>query len=510
MLQISTAPLTSGLASADVLVVLLDQTLTGGQQTRRALGQSDDYVQRAIKAAGFTGKMGQCVDLIAPQGFDLSRLVLVGTGNGTDLGVNGQAIRLGGIVAGYLEGLACASATVLIDGETTRTLGASGFGEFVAGMRLRSYRWSRRTDAEPAALKSVTLAVDAPDAVAAQMTYGHALSDGVAIARDLVNEAPNYLGTVEFAAAAQQLAPLGVKVEILTEVEMAALGMNGILAVGQGSRRPPRLAVLSWMGAGKAEAPVALVGKGMVFDTGGLCLKPAADQPAMKADMAGAAAVFGTLKCLALRKAAVNVVGILAIAENMPGGNAWRPSDIVTSMSGRTLEIIDTDYEGRVVLADALWYCQDRIKPRAMIDLATLTGSIVAALASKRAGLFSNDDTLANDLFRAGEQTEERLWRFPMGSDYAVEIKSDVADLRTTAGDAGDTIFGAQFLECFVNGTVWAHLDISGPAIPSAPTDVNSEWSSTSDNEFCRSWAPGYGVRLLDRLIRNAFEKHES
>ena len=510
MLNISLARSADSVLTADTLVVFADQSLTFSAQAKQILDPAAGYIQRAVKVSGFAGKMGQCVDLIAPQGLDLSRLILVGTGNGIDLGVNGQAIRLGGTIAGHLEALACKAATILLDDGMCQAFGATGFSDLVAGLRLRSYAWSRRTDLAPAALQAITLAVAAPEAFVDQMIYGTALSDGVAIARDLVNEAPNHLGTIEFAEAARQLEPLGVKVEILTEAELAALGMTGILAVGQGSRRPPRMAILSWMGGKPGMAPLALVGKGMVFDSGGLCLKGAEDQLSMKADMAGAAAVFGTLKCLAIRKAAVNVVGILAIAENMPGGNAWRPSDIVTSMSGKTLEIIDTDYEGRVVLADALWYCQDRIKPSLIIDLATLTGSIVAALGGKRAGLFSNDDDLAAQLFRAGEQTEERLWRFPMGSDYACEIKSKIADLRTTSGDAADTIFGAQFLECFVNGTVWAHLDISGPAIPSPATDVNSAWGSMTDNEFCTSWAPGFGVRLLDRFIRDAVEKHKT
>jgi leucyl aminopeptidase len=314
------------------------------------------------------------------------------------------------------------------------------------------------------------------------------------LARDLINEPANILGTLEFAAKAKELSRLGVKVEILTEKEMKKLGMGALLGVAQGSARPPRLAVMQWNGGKPKDKPLAFIGKGVVFDTGGISIKPAGGMEDMKGDMGGAAAVTGLMHVLASRKAKANVVGIIGLVENMPGSQAQRPGDIVTSMSGQTIEVLNTDAEGRLVLADALWYCNDRFQPQFMINLATLTGAIMVALGHDHAGLFSNNDELAERLASAGKATAEKVWRMPLGPEYDKLIDSKNADMKNIGGRPGGAIIAAQFLQRFVKDTPWAHLDIAGTAIGSPTTEIN------------RSWASGFGVRLLDRLVRDHYE----
>jgi len=299
---------------------------------------------------------------------------------------------------------------------------------------------------------------------------------------------------VEFARRAEALADLGLEVEVLEEKALRKLKMGALLGVAQGSPRPPRLVVMQWRGAGNDSAPLAFVGKGVVFDTGGISIKPAAGMEDMKGDMGGAAAVTGLMQALAGRKAKVNAIGIIGLVENMPDGNAQRPGDIVTAMSGQTIEVLNTDAEGRLVLADALWYCQQRFKPKFMIDLATLTGAIMVALGNHHAGLFSNDDELASQLENAGKATDERVWRMPLGPDYDKLIDSKNADVKNIGGRFAGSITAAQFLKRFVNDVPWAHLDIAGTAMGSPK------------NEYNQSWSSGYGVRLLDRLVADNFE----
>ncbi len=287
---------------------------------------------------------------------------------------------------------------------------------------------------------------------------------------------------------------LGVEVEILDEKTMAELGMRALLGVGQGSENESRLVVLRWNGGAPDAAPIAFVGKGVVFDTGGISIKPAASMEDMKGDMAGAAAVTGALLAIAARKAKANVVGILGLVENMPDGKAQRPGDIVKSMSGQTIEVINTDAEGRLVLADALTYVIEKHKPVAIVDLATLTGAILVALGQEYGGLFSNNDELAERLTAAGVATGEKLWRFPMGPTYDKLIDSKFADMKNTGGRHAGSITAAQFLQRFVGKTPWAHLDIAGTAMGSPASDVNQSWGS------------GWGVRLLDRLVRDYYE----
>ncbi|KAB2855968.1 MAG: leucyl aminopeptidase, partial [Bauldia sp.] len=373
--------------------------------------------------------------------------------------------------------------------------------ELAAGVRLRHYRFDRYKsqkpkngdNGEPEAL-AVTLYVTDSKGSEAAIADRMAVVEGTLMARDLVNEPANVLGTEEFAAHAEALAPLGLEVEVLDEKQLRKLGLNALLSVAQGSARPPRLVVMHWNGGGKGTRPVAFVGKGVVFDSGGVSIKPAAGMEDMKGDMGGAAAVTGLMRTLAARKARINAVGVIGLVENMVSGTAMRPGDIVRAMSGTTIEINNTDAEGRLVLADALWYTQSRFKPRFMVDLATLTGAIGVALGQDHAGLFSNDEELAGRLLTAGLATGEKLWRMPMGPAYDKLIESRFADIKNSAGRQAGSITAAQFLARFVNDVPWAHLDIAGTAMGAGSSEVNT------------SWAPGYGVALLDRLVRDNYE----
>jgi len=318
--------------------------------------------------------------------------------------------------------------------------------------------------------------------------------EGVYLTRDVVTEPPNVLYPETLAARCKELEELGVVVEILNEKKMAKLGMGALLGVGQGSVRESFLVTMRWDGGPKNKAPVAFVGKGVTFDTGGISLKPGPGMEEMKWDMGGSGTVLGLMKALAGRKAKVNAVGVVGLVENMPDGNAQRPGDVVTSMSGQTIEIHNTDAEGRLVLADALWYTQQEFKPQAMIDLATLTGAILIALGNEYAGLFSNDDTLSAQLISAGQASGEPVWRMPLGDAYDKLLNSDCADMKNIGGRNAGSITAAQFLQRFVKDTTWAHLDIAGMA-----------WSS-KDRPTVPKGATGYGVRLLDRFVSDVYE----
>src|SRR3569833_3611797 len=320
------------------------------------------------------------------------------------------------------------------------------------------------------------------------------ITEGVMMARDLVNEPPNVLFPEEFAKRAASLRKLDVAVEILDVPAMKKLGMGALLGVSQGSARPGRTVVMRYNGGKRGEQPVAFIGKGVCFDTGGISITPSGSMEDMKGDMGGAACVVGLMHALAARKAKVNVIGAIGLVENMPDGNAQRPGDIVTSMSGQTIEIINTDAEGRLVLADVLWYVAKTAKPKFMVDLATLTGAIMVALGTEHAGMFSNNDELAERLLAAGIESGEKVWRMPLGPEYDKLIDSQFADMKNTGGRHGGSITAAQFLQRFVDGIPWAHLDIAGTAMGAPKTDNN------------HSWGAGYGVRLLDRLVADHCE----
>ncbi len=321
------------------------------------------------------------------------------------------------------------------------------------------------------------------------------VADGVEFARDLVTEPGNVIYPESYAEKIKELSSLGVDVEILDEDDMEELGMGALLGVGQGSACESHLVIMRWDGSENlTEPPVAFVGKGVTFDTGGISLKPGSGMEDMKFDMGGSAAVVGAMKALAGRNAKVNVVGVVGLVENMPSSTAQRPGDVVTSMSGQTIEIINTDAEGRLVLADALWYTQDRFKPKVMLDLATLTGAIMVALGQEYAGIFSNNDELSEKLTEAGRQVDEPVWRMPMSKAYDKQINSKIADMKNMGGKYAGSIAAAQFLQRYVNDVPWVHIDIAGTA-----------WK-TETSDIADRGATGYGVRLLDQLVRNNYE----
>jgi len=460
-------------------------------------------LDRAFPVADFTGKFASLVEVLAPEGTSLDRLVAIGAGKVSSLDDNAW-LKLGGTVAASLRKATEVAVVLDVPGATISGRQAASIA---AGMILRSYSFDKyktkkdKDDGKPNGKgaepkKPVKVTILTADPAAAKKAFADevAVVDGVLLARNLVNEPANVLGPVEFAAHAKELEALGVKVEILAEKEMKKLGMGSLLGVAQGSPRGARMAVMQWNGGKAKDAPVAFVGKGVTFDTGGNSMKPASGMEDMKGDMGGAAAVTGLMHALAARKAKANVVGIIGLVENAVDGHAQRPGDIVTSMSGQTIEVLNTDAEGRLVLADALWYCNDRFQPKFMVNLATLTGAIMVALGQHYAGLFSNNDELSEKLTAAGQATQERLWRMPLGPEYDKLIDSKNADMKNIGGRYGGAIIAAQFLQRFVKETPWAHLDIAGTAMGSPPSEINQSWGS------------GFGVRLLDRLVRDNYE----
>ncbi|WP_028032899.1 leucyl aminopeptidase [Chelativorans sp. J32] len=460
-----------------------------------AVADPAGVLPKVFAAAEFKGKLASTVEVLAPQGTTYDRLAVVGLGKLDALSEQAWA-QIGGAVAAAAKN--AADVTVIVDVAGTEP-SARDIANIGLGILLRAYvfdKYKTRKDDNGTKAKDKKFTIQCADPNAAKKAFAEAsaVAEGVYLARDLVNEPSNVLGPVEFAARAKELEALGVKVDILTEKEMRRLGMGALLGVAQGSVRPPRLVVMQWNGGKSKHKPVAFVGKGVVFDTGGISIKPAASMEDMKGDMAGAAAVIGLMHALAARKAKANVVGIMGLVENMPDGNAQRPGDIVTSMSGQTIEIINTDAEGRLVLADALWYCKEQFQPQFMVNLATLTGAIIVALGNTHAGLFSNDDTLSERLAAAGAATGEKVWRMPLGSEYDKLIDTKNADMKNTGGRSAGSITAAQFLKRFVDDTPWAHLDVAGTAMGSPSSEIN------------QSWASGFGVRLLDRLVADHYE----
>ncbi len=476
-----------------VLVVFMDGELRLGTATGKLLGRNHDLVARAASAEKFTGKLGAVLDFLAPAGLQAGRLIVIGSGTETP-----DFVKLGGTVMGKIPAGA-AEADVLLD-LPAGTVKPDQAADFALGLTLRAYAFERyktkrKEGEEKRGKQRLTLGV--ADVAASRKAWGRreAVHGGIVLARDLVNEPPNVLHPEEFARRAASLKKLGVSVQVLDEAAMRKLGMRALLAVGQGSARESRVVVMRLNRGKSGTAPVGFVGKGVCFDTGGISIKPAANMEDMKGDMAGAACVVGLMQALATRKAAVNAVGVIGLVENMPDGKAQRPGDIVTSMSGQTIEIVNTDAEGRLVLADLLWYVKSRFKPKFMIDLATLTGAILVALGQEHAGLFTNDDRLAERLLQAGNATGERVWRLPLGPEYDKMIDSKFADVKNTGGRHAGSITAAQFLQRFVDKTTWAHLDIAGTGFASTQSDINA------------SWASGWGVRLLDRLVADHYEK---
>jgi leucyl aminopeptidase len=504
-LEIEFAPLSA--APVGTLVVLAGEELALGSTARSVDERSKGALKKAATAAGFTGKAKSAIEILVPPGLDTQRVILLGTGKAPK---ELDRLLLGGVAFAQISARKGEAASIVVDPADPGEAGADTFAADLAyGALLRSYTFKKyRTKKAPEdgaegesardGLTRLVVQCAKPDAAAKLFQMRKALAEGVFLARDLVNEPANVLGPVEFADRMRDLAQSGLEVEVLDEEQLAALKMNALLAVGQGSVRPSRVVVLQWHGAkSKRTKPVCFVGKGVCFDTGGISIKPAGGMEDMKGDMGGAACVAGLMLALAKRKAAVNAVGLLGLTENMPSGTAQRPGDIVTSMSGQTIEVLNTDAEGRLVLADVIWYAQERFKPRFIVDLATLTGAIMVALGKEHAGLFSNDDRLAAELSAAGEVTGEKVWRMPLGKAYDKLIDSKTADMKNIGGRFAGSITAAQFIQRFIKDTPWAHLDVAGTAMDSNRTDISP------------SWASGWGVRLLDRLIADNFEKAE-
>ncbi len=490
-------------AAPSVLVAFAADDLALSPKTREIVGSSVGRFERAAAVANFKGKNGSAVDILAPEGLGFDRLLVLGTGKGTKVDALEDTlpdhVGLGGALMGRLgRGV---RATVLFDLPEPPGDPAAAAAELALGIELRAYRFDvyrtkKKDEGEREGPVNVAIAVADPAGAKAAREKRAGLAEGVALARSLVNEPPNVLYPEAFAERAKELTKLGVEVEVVEEDAMQNLGMGALLGVGQGSGRQSRLVVMRWTGAnGPGEKKrVAFIGKGVTFDTGGISIKPAAGMEDMKGDMAGAACVVGLMHALASRKAKVDAIGAIGVVENMPDGKAQRPGDIVKSMSGQTIEIINTDAEGRLVLADVLWYIQNKYKPAFMIDLATLTGAIMVALGQEHAGLFSNNDELAERLIKAGKETGEKVWRLPLGPAYDKLIDSKFADMKNTGGRHGGSITAAQFLQRFVNKVPWAHLDIAGTGMGSLASDINQSWGS------------GWGVRLLDRLVADYYE----
>lgn len=458
-----------------------------------ALGTDGAALARAAaKARRFEGDASSTIECVVPTGTGTARVVLFGVG---DQASGDDWEKAGGALVSRLQ----TSERRLVVDLTGSDASAQDAARLALGAVLRNWRHDVYRTTLPEKEKPVlheVVIVAAAIGAAAAWDRNEAIAAGVARARLLVAEPANILYPESFVDRCGSLAELGVEIEVLDRPAMEALGMNALLGVAQGSAREPRLLALRWDGTGGAEAmPVALVGKGVTFDTGGISIKPAVGMEGMKADMGGAAAVVGAIQALAARKAKVHVVGVCGLVENMPDGNAQRPGDVVRSMSGQTIEVINTDAEGRLVLCDALTWVQRKYAPRVVIDLATLTGTIILALGNEYAGVFSNDDTLSAQLIRAGDAVGEKLWRLPLSDAYNKLIDSAIADMKNSGARAAGSITAAQFLERFVaDGVQWAHLDIAGVV-----------WADKPGSTYEKG-PTGYGVRLLDRFIAENFE----
>lgn len=441
-------------------------------------------IKRLVASKAFTKlDEGKGLSLQAPHGLQADAVMVVKLAKSADQ----QTARLAGAsLAGFQGDL---DLTVLAGG-------ARKSGDVLLGLLLKAYNFNAHKTGEAAQTPDVstTFMVNDPAALEAEAAVAGAVAEGVFFTRDLVNEPSNILTTVEFAARLEAMRDLGLKVTTLDEPELERLGMGALLGVGMGSETPSKVVIMEWNGGGD-ENPFALVGKGVVFDTGGISLKPAGGMEDMTMDMGGAGVVSGVMRTLARRKAKANVVGIVGLVENMPDGRAQRPGDVVTSMKGDTIEVINTDAEGRLVLADILWYVQEKYQPVGMINLATLTGAMVIALGHDNAGVFSNDDKLANAFLKAADAENEGAWRLPMGKSYDKLIKSRIADMKNVGGRPAGAITAAQFLKRFVKDeTPWCHLDIAGVALLKTESDLAPKG------------ATGWGVMALDRLIRDRFE----
>ncbi len=466
------------LAGHEGRLVLPTGTSLRGTLARRLDKLTRGALGRAVASGAFEKlKPGEALDLAWPAGLAAESLLLVRLEPRADAAVTRAA--------GAAIGARLAEAAVLVLGQ-----GVQRPVDLAQGIALRGYRFSDHKSKPAAAFGAVTIQTGDPAAAAAALAPLAAVTEGVFFTRDLVSAPANILTTTSFATRLEGLRDLGVEVEVLDEAELEKLGMRTLLAVGQGSDSPSKVVVMRWQG-GADEQPLALVGKGVCFDTGGISIKPAGGMEEMTMDMGGAGVVAGVMRALALRKARANVVGLVGLVENMPSGRAQRPGDIVVSMKGDTVEVINTDAEGRLVLADVLWYAQERFNPTGIIDLATLTGAIIVALGHENTGVFSNNDAFCDEFLRAARTEGEGAWRMPLGEAYDRMMESQLADIRNSCNsrDAGAST-AACFLQRFVKpGVPWIHLDIAGTALTKSPTALAPKG------------ATGWGVRAINRLI---------
>ncbi|MCI4645819.1 MAG: leucyl aminopeptidase [Hyphomonadaceae bacterium] len=479
-------------SDADIQAFIIDENGALPSAAAELDEISGGLLTEALAVERFSGKLGQHAIVVMPKSAEARRVVLMGGGKSKDRGTLAHE-RIGAeLVRGQaMSGFKSLAITV----EDTEGAAAVAAGAKLAAYRFDTYFTKLKAEQKPS-VKTLTVVTEDDKGAKAAFKSADAETDGTCLARDLMNEPPNVLYPESFAARAKELEKHGLEVEILGEKEMEKLGMGGLLGVGQGSIRESKLAVMKWMGGKAGDDPVCLVGKGVCFDTGGISLKPGAAMQDMKGDMGGAAAVTGTMLALAKRKAKANVIGLIGLVENMPDGNAIRPGDILTSMSGQTIEVQNTDAEGRLVLCDVLWYAQEQYAPKAIVNLATLTGAIIISLGHENAGLFSNDDDLAEALTAAGKTSGETVWRLPLGEAYDGLLKSKFADMRNIGGRAAGSITAAQFLKRFIKeGQAWAHLDIAGVA-----------WREGKKDATDPSWPSGFGPRLLSQWIADKYE----
>ncbi len=481
-------PATSGIAVLPVF------------EGNKSFGSVKDYIKAggaqykdAASAAKFKGKSGQVFDVYAPKGVKTSRLHVVGAGKKDKFDAEMFAAKV--------------TKSLLMSGETAVTFHLDGLdisaddaARAAVGARLAAYRFdnykTKLTKDKKPSLTTVRVTYDSAAKVKKAYDNFHGpVCDGVIYARDLVNEPPNKIYPKSYAARVKKLESLGLKIEVLGEKKMKALGMNALIGVGLGSARESQMVVMRWNGGKKGAKPAAIIGKGVTFDTGGISLKPGAGMWDMKGDMGGSAAVVGAMIGIAGRKAKANVVGIIGLVENMPDGKAQLPGDVVKSMSGQTIEVLNTDAEGRLVLADALHYANTKYKPAAMINLATLTGAIIISLGHEHAGVFSNDDALAEQIASASEGSGERSWRLPLLPEYDKLLNTPNADMKNIGGREAGSITAAQFLKRFVGDTPWAHIDVAGTAMKNKRHDPRETTFGT-----------GYGVRLLNHWIADNYE----
>ena len=457
-------------------------------------------IKKAIATSKFEGKSGQVLHFVAPAGCGADHILVAGLGKAKDITTLSYESVGGGLVQ-KANALGVKTLEVRVDGAEGKKIDAGEAEAHIGlGAALKSYRFDKYFTKEEKKDKPTLAKVKifTSDAAKAKKAYVplDALYQGSVLTRNVVTEPGNIIHPESLAKVCKELSKDGLKVEVLGEKEMKKLGMGSLLSVGDGSQRESQLVVMQWNGGAKKDKPLAFVGKGVTFDTGGISIKPSGGMEEMKWDMGGSGTVIGLMKTLALRKAKVNAIGVVGLVENMPDGKATRPGDVVTSMSGQTIEVLNTDAEGRLVLADALWYTQDRFKPEFMIDLATLTGAIIVSLGHEHAGLFSNNDKLSERLLKLADKTGEKTWRFPLTDGYNKQIDSPIADMQNIGNARGaGSITAAQFLQRFVNDTPWVHLDIAGTA-----------WTK-EDKPTCAKGATAFGVKLLNELVAEHYEK---